>query len=182
VAAVCAVVVAAVVLTRGSGHPAAGAAASGQPSGRPSATAPGASPTPTVGNLELSQLRTGDCLTGASMELNTNDPWPKLTLAVPCTQPHTAEVFFADNNFWAQSKAFPGSAAISRDGTAACNSAFRAFVGVAYSKSIYTWTNIIPDAATWPMGDRGLHCVAYYATAQRPAGATLTRSIRGSGR
>jgi hypothetical protein len=145
-------------------------------------TASSASPTPSVGNLQLSQLRVGDCLAGASMELNTNDPWPKVTLAVPCNQPHTAEVFFADNQFWAQDRVFPGTAAISREGNAACNSAFRAFVGIAYAKSIYTWTNIIPDAATWPAGDRGLHCAAYYATAQQPSGATLTRSIRGSRR
>ena len=141
---------------------------------------PNATPTPTVGDLGLSQLRVGDCLTGANMELNTSDPWPKLTLAVPCNQPHTAEVFFADNSFWPQNSPFPGNSAIRRDGNAACNNAFRAYVGIAYSKSIYTWTNIIPDASTWPTGDRALHCVAYYSTPKHRAGATLTHSIKGS--
>ena len=110
------------------------------------------------------------------MKLNTTDPWPKLTLAVPCSQPHTAEVFFADNNFWPQHSSFPGNGAISKDGNAACNNAFRSYVGIAYSKSIYTWTNIIPDASTWPTGDRALHCVAYYSTPEQQAGATLTHS------
>ncbi len=53
---------------------------------------------------------------------------------------------------------------------------------IAYPESIYTWTNVIPDTSTWPHGDRGLHCVAYYATAKDQAGAVLTRSIKGSRR
>jgi hypothetical protein len=118
--------------------------------------------------------------TGANMELNTNNPWPKLTLAVPSNQPHNAEMFLADNNFWPQDSPFPGSGAISKD--AACDNAFRSYVGIAYSKSIYTWTNIIPDVSTWPAGDRAPHCVAYYATPQQRAGATLTDSIKGARR
>ncbi len=175
-AAVGAVTVATVVLWLGSSHPAASAGATTGPA------TPGATSTPSVGNLQLSQLRVGDCLTGASMHLNTSDPWPKLTLAVPCNQPHTAEVFFADNNFWPQHSSFPGNGTISKDGNAACNIAFGSYVGIAYSKSIYTWANIIPDASTWPAGDRALHCVAYYSTPEQKAGATLTHSIRGSRR
>jgi len=178
VGAVCVVIVAAVVFSLGSGHPVTSAAGTTSP--RPSPTTPSATPTPTVGNLELNQLRVGDCLTGANMELNTSDPWPKLTLAVPCNQPHTAEVFFADNHFWPQNSEFPGNSTITKDGNAACNSAFRAYVGIAYSKSIYTWTNIIPDASTWPTGDRALHCVAYYSTPEHRAGATLTHSLKGA--
>ncbi len=178
-AVVCvAVIVALVVGLGGSSHPAA--QAGHIPSPRPSATAPTATPTPTVGNLQLAQLQVGDCLTGANMELNTSNPWPKLTSAVPCSQSHTAEVFFADDAFWPKNGSFPGSSAITKAGDAGCNSAFRSYVGIAYSKSIYTWTNIIPDASTWPSGDRGLHCVAYYSTSKHPGGATLSGSIKGS--
>jgi serine/threonine protein kinase len=176
-AAVCvAVIVALVVGLGGSGHSAA--QPGHRPSPRPTPTTPTA--TPTVGNLQLAQLQVGDCLTGANMELNTSNPWPKLTSAVPCSQSHTAEVFFADNTFWPKSSAFPGASAITKAGDAACNNAFRSYVGIAYSKSIYTWTNIIPDASTWPSGDRGLHCVAYYATPRHPAGSSLSGSIKGS--
>ena len=180
VAAVVAVIVAAAVLSLGSSH--TGTSAGGTTSPRPGPTTPRATPTPTLGELTLSQLRVGDCLTGANMKLNTTDPWPDLTLAVPCNQPHTAEVFFVDNKFWRQNSPFPGNSTISKDGNAACNNAFRAYVGVAYSKSIYTWTNIIPDASTWPTGDRALHCVAYYSAPQRRAGATLTHSLKGARR
>ena len=175
-----ALIVAAVVLSLGSGHHAAAAGSS--VGARPSPTTSGATSAPTLGSLELNQLRVGDCLTGANMKLDSNDPWPKLTLAVPCDQPHTAEVFFADNNFWPQNSSFPGNSAISKEGSAACNTAFRSYVGIAYSKSIYTWTNIIPDATTWPTGDRALHCVAYYSTSQQRAGAPLTHSIKSAGR
>jgi serine/threonine protein kinase len=180
VAAVVAVIVAAAVLSLGSSH--TGTSAGGTTSPRPGPTTPRATPTPTLGELTLSQLRVGDCLTGANMKLNTTDPWPDLTLAVPCNQPHTAEVFFVDNKFWRQDSPFPGGSVISKDGNAACNNAFRAYVGIAYSKSIYTWTNIIPDASTWPTGDRALHCVAYYSAPQRRAGATLTHSLKGARR
>jgi hypothetical protein len=176
VAAVCAVIVVAVVLSLGSSHHAASAGSS--VSAGPSSAAP--SVTPTVGNLQLSQLRVGDCLTGDNLELNTTDPWPKLTLAVPCTQPHTAEVFLANGNFWPQNGPFPGASTISKDGNAACNKAFQAYVGITYKKSVYTWTNIIPDASTWPTGDRALHCIAYFSTPKQPAGTTLNQSIKGS--
>jgi hypothetical protein len=135
---------------------------------------------PTVGNLLLAQLQVGDCLTGANMQLNTTDPWPKLTSAVPCGQPHTAEVFFANNNFWPENSPYPGDNTINKDGNAACDQAFQSYVGIPFTKSIYTWTNIIPDASTWPAGDRGLHCVAYDATLKQAAGASVTGSIRGT--
>jgi hypothetical protein len=173
---------------------AAGAAAAGVAAvvavvlslGHPSPAAVGArsgpSSTPSVGSLQLNQFQAGDCLTGANMQLNTSNPWPKLTRAVLCSQPHTAEVFLAKDNFWPQQSSFPGSDAISKDGNTACNNAFRAYIGIGYSKSIYTWTNIIPDAATWPTGDRALHCIAYYGTSAQPSGATMSHSIKGSGK
>jgi hypothetical protein len=178
-ATVCGAVVAALTVgLGGSGQP---AAQSRQvPSPRPSPTRPTAATAPAVGNLQVAQLQVGDCLTGANMELNTSNPWPKLTSAVPCSQPHTAEVFFADNTFWPKNISFPGAVAVATDGNATCNRAFRSYVGIAFPESMFTWTNIIPDASTWPSGDRGLHCIAYHSTHERPAGATITGSIRGS--
>ena len=159
-------------------------AASGQsPSATPSRTH-SASPSPrattTVGNLQLAQLQVGDCLTGANLNLNLTTPWPKLSLAVPCSQGHTAEVFYANNYYWHKNSAYPGDATIKKDATAACDRAFQSYVGIAYSQSQYTWTDVVPDSATWPSGDRGLHCVAYYAPSNQPAGATVFGSIKGT--
>lgn len=168
-------VIVALVILLAPGH--SGASAGGPGSGpQPAASGPVQAAT----NLLLSQLQVGDCLTGANMQLNTTDPWPELTSAVPCSRPHTAEVFFADNNFWPKDSPYPGDKAINADGNAACDSAFLSYVGVPYTRSIYTWTNIIPDASTWSTGDRGLHCIAYYPAPRQPAGLAITGSVRGA--
>ena len=67
-----------------------------------------------------------------------------------------------------------------KDATAACNSAFQSYVGIAYSKSRYTLTYVVPASATWPGGDRALHCMVYYATTTQPAGVTLHKSLKGA--
>jgi serine/threonine protein kinase len=178
IAAACGAVIAALVVGLGAAHT---GAAQGQAAARGS-TPPSPGAPPRVGYLTLTQLRVGDCLTGADLGLNSARPWPRAALAVPCRQRHTAEVFLADNSFWPEGSPYPGAGAVVRTADAACNSAFLSYVGIAYAKSIYTWTNVIPDASTWPDGDRGLHCMAYYPTPQRRAGAYLTGSIKGSRR
>ena len=179
IAVVCAAVIAGLVLVIDMhAGPAVG---QGAGSAR-SLTSPAPTATPTVGYLTLAQLRAGDCLTGADLRLDTAKPWPQLAEAVPCGQRHTAEVFLANDSFWTGNLPYPGGATVVRAADAACNSAFRSYVGIAYDKSRYTWTNVFPDAATWLVGDRGLHCVAYYSTQKQRAGAYLTGSIKGSRR
>ena len=168
-------------LSPGSHKAAAGGPTVSPTQSRSHSASPSASATPTVGSLQLNQFQVGDCLTGANMQLNETTPWPKITEAVPCGQAHTAEVFYANNHFWPQGGSFPGYNAIKAKATAECNSAFQSYVGIAYSKSLYTWTDIVPDASTWPSPsrDRALHCVAYYATSAQPAGVTMHASIKG---
>jgi serine/threonine protein kinase len=181
-AAAAAVVAIAVVLvvTLGSGS------SNQNNSGSGSATTPAhsASPqtTPTTGNLQVSQFQVGDCLTGANLQLNKTTPWPKLSQAVPCAQAHTAEVFYANNNYWSKNAAFPGDQAIQQAATAQCNSAFQSYVGIPYPKSRYTWTVAVSNQSSWPSGDRGLHCMAYYKTNANPSGQTLHGSIKGTAR
>jgi hypothetical protein len=188
-AAVILVVVVALVLALG-GHPAKTPVArqGSTPSVQPSASrsvSPSANATPTVGDLPLSEFQVGDCLTGSNMDLNKNTPWPKVTKAVPCSQPHTAEVFYSNMNFWPSNEAYPGDTAIKNQANAECDNAFASYDGIAYSKSQYTWTNVVPDSSTWPntdpaLRDRALHCIAYYATPTQPAGKTITGSIKGT--
>ena len=99
---------------------------------------------------------------------------------MPCTGDHTAEVIYANNNYWASKGKYPGDATIRKDGTAACNSAFASYVGITYSKSLYTWTYVVPDASTWPDGTRGLDCILYYKTTAVPSGQTLHGSVKGT--
>ena len=183
-AAIVVIVVALVLaLSPGNSPKTTASGQSSSPSSTPSRThsaSPSPQATPTVGNLQLNQLQVGDCLTGANLNLNLATPWPKLSLAVPCSQGHTAEVFYANNYYWPKNGAYPGDAGIKSKATAACDSAFQSYVGIAYSQSQYTWTDIVPDASTWPGGDRGLHCVAYYAPSGHASGATLYSSIEGT--
>ena len=180
------VVVVALVLALGGNSgktPVAGQSSTASAAARASQrSSPTASPTPTAGPLLLTQLRVGDCLTGSNLDLNQNTPWPKLAQAVPCSQSHTAEVFYANAHFWPKDMAYPGSSAINSQATKGCNTAFAAYDGIAYSKSMYSWADVIPDTTTWPNGDRSLHCVAYYAPPNQPAGAPVKGSIRGSGK
>jgi serine/threonine protein kinase len=180
-AAAVVLVVVVLVLTLGSSSPNTANTGSSSPATTPTQTH-SASPqtTPTVGELQLTQLQVGDCLTGANLQLNSSAPWPKISKAVACTEDHTAEVFYASNNYWAKKGGYPGNAAIKKGATAACDSAFASYVGITYSKSLYTWTDVVPDVSTWPGGDRGLHCVLYYATTSQPSGVTLHESLKGT--
>ncbi len=108
------------------------------------------------------------------------DPGPAGSAGRPVVG--TAEVFYANAHFWPKGMAYPGTTAINSEATKGCNTAFAAYDGITYSKSMYSWADIIPDTSTWPNGDRALHCVAYYAPPSQPAGATVTGSIRGSGK
>jgi hypothetical protein len=173
------VVVVVLVLTLGSGS--SNNANSGSGAAGTSTQTHSAAPqtTPATGDLKITQLQAGDCLTGANLQLNKNTPWPRLSHAVPCGQDHTAEVFYANENFWAASAPFPGADGIRQAAKAECDKAFQSYVGIAYSKSIFSWIDVVPDASTWPGGDRALHCVAYYATNAQPAGVVLHGSIKG---
>jgi hypothetical protein len=175
-------IVAAAVLASAPGHaprtPAATASSPGYTPATPPTTTSSPSPTSRTGSLIVSQLQVGDCLTGADLELNKTTPWPKLVQAVPCSQGHSAEVFYSDNTFWHENSPYPGDSAIKQQAKMECDNAYASYVGIAYAKSIYTWTNIVPDAGSWPGGDRALHCVAYYGTSDQPAGKVMHGSIK----
>jgi DivIVA domain-containing protein len=128
----------------------------------------------------LDGLQSGDCLTGSNLGLGTDSAWPDSVTVVPCTQRHTAEVFFA-GNAWPQSMEYPGDNAISDTADNRCETAFDADDGVlASDDSIFTYNEIIPDSDSWPDGDRWLACVAYKDTPRYPGGAPVDYSIKGS--
>lgn len=157
----------------------------GPPDTRPSTTpparpSPGPSTTPATRQLLLAQLRTGDCLTGPNLGLGNNNPWPRLSTAVPCSQPHLAEVFFADNAYW--QPPFPGDTTITHDADAQCDRVYTAYVGIPVTHSAYTWDDIFPDAVDWSNGDRELVCAAFRPTSSAPGGTPISGSVKGSRR
>ena len=54
-----------------------------------------------------------------------------------------------------------------------------AWLSFGHGVVLFSWIDVVPDASTWPGGDRALHCVAYYATNAEPAGVVLHSSIKG---
>jgi DivIVA domain-containing protein len=132
--------------------------------------------------LTVDQLQPGDCLRGSDIGLGTDSAWPSLVTAVPCTQQHVAEVFFA-GNAWPQSlAAYPGDDAVNNTADDRCDAAFAAYDGTTPDESAFTYDFITPDSSTWPDGDRSLICVAHESTSQYPDGAAVNYSIKGSGR
>lgn len=142
----------------------------------------GPKPTPTVGLINVHQLRAGDCLTGPGLPFQgTGKPWPWELHAVACTQQHVAEVVYADNNQWPDTEAFPGYAALVKQGSDKCEAVFTSYDGIKWSNSIYRLSWLAPFVESgWTDPPRELACVAYYPTIKYPDGATMKRSIKGS--
>ena len=128
-----------------------------------------------TGHLTEGQLQAGDCLTGANLGLDNNNPWPYMVATTSCTRQHLAEVFFS-GNAWPQSMAYPGYNAVTTQDYARCLSAFSAYDGVDNSASSFSILTIDPfPRSDWASGDRQLVCVAY------DPGVPVDYSIMGSG-
>jgi len=143
---------------------------------------PPPSATPTVGELQLAQLQAGDCLTGANLQLNKNTAVAEAEPGGGRAPRRTApRVFYASNTYWAKNGSYPGNETIKKDATAACNSAFASYVGIAYSKSLYTWTDI--RAGRDHLAGRGpgtaLRALLPPRPSSRPA-VTLHESLKGA--
>jgi DivIVA domain-containing protein len=136
---------------------------------------PSASSFPSTGQLTVYQLRTGDCLQGSGQAIINFNEGNGPFAAIRCTQPHTAEVFFA-GNAWPRSLAYPGDQAVYEDGYARCLTAFSAYDGTDSSSSAFYVVSSTPDSSTWPGGDRWLVCFA-----APDALGSVNHSIRGSG-
>ena len=115
--------------------------------------------TSSAGLLTVYQLQTGECLQTFGETLGSFNDGNGPFAAVPCTQPHTAEVFFA-GKAWPRSLAYPGDQAIYNDGYVRCDTAFTAYDGIASWSSAFTVVPSTPDGSTWPGGDRWLVCLA----------------------
>jgi Septum formation len=113
-----------------------------------------------TGHRTVDQLRAGDCLTGSNLGLGAGGTWPEWVAAVPCTDQHLAEVFFA-GNAWPQSAAYPGDKAISDQGLARCATEFKRYDGIDYLDSTFTIDRVSPAGGDdWASGDRLLVCMA----------------------
>lgn len=120
---------------------------------------PSTSSLPSTGQLTIYQLQAGDCLQGSGQTVEYFSQGNGPFTAVPCTQRHTEEVFFA-GNAWPRSLVYPGDQAVYDHGHARCLTAFSAYDGIDSSSSAFGVVFSTPDSSTWPGGDRRLVCFA----------------------
>jgi len=133
-----------------------------------------------TGHMGAAQLRPGDCLTGAGLRLSSGGPWPYMVAAVPCTDPHLAEVFFAGNAWPASPTAYPGDNEIYWEGYDRCLTAFSAYDGTDNSGSAFSIYYIAPYSDNWASGNRWVVCMAYDPSRQDPRGSLVDYSIKGT--
>lgn len=154
-----------------------GATTSGSAGSGPQGPVPGAE------QLYLTEYQPGDCLYG-TVSTDPSVPWPDPVWLVPCTQRHAFEVFYANSNFWPANAAYPDESGLTAQSDAQCDSAFRDYVGVDPSNSVYSYIALEPVTSdNWAYGDRDLECVAYQA--QPPTSQSqpmITGSIKGTGK
>jgi hypothetical protein len=114
---------------------------------------------PWTRQLTEQQLRPGDCLTGSNLDLGSNS-LPYTVTAVPCNQPHRAEIFFAGNLWPASLATYPGDLTVSSLGEGQCALVLPAYAGGSAAVTTYDW--ITPfGSSDWASGDREVVCVAY---------------------
>ena len=123
---------------------------------------------PTV-QLGFDQLKPGDCL-----QVPDVHAIPGIFTPVPCTQPHTMEVFFR-GDVWPQSLAYPGDKAVIDQADARCVTAFTAYDGIPPDQSVFNYSENIPSSDSWSSGDRSVACAAHEL-----GGASREHSIKGS--
>jgi hypothetical protein len=130
--------------------------------------------------LTEDQLRIGACLTGSDLGLGTNNPWPGLFIAVPCTERHIAEVYFAAD-MWPQKMIYPGDDETFNLALDRCGNEYLAYIAEStHSTAEFTYDEMIPDRTTWQDGDRRVVCLAYKVTDQYLDGAPVNYSIKGT--
>lgn len=119
------------------------------------------------GGLGAFAMQIGDCF---------NEPDEDLVVSVegvPCLDFHDAEVYDMVD---LPAGPWPGDLAVGQQGWLACEQTFEAYVGRDYATSSLDIGVLTPIESGWATGDREVVCYVFDYN-----GATLTRSVRGSG-
>lgn len=118
------------------------------------------------GNLEVSDLRVGDCF-------DFKDPKAKEIAEVqaePCTTPHGYELM---HTFDMPGDAYPTDDEWQAQVGAECLPAFAAYVGLDFNSSVLDLAPLTPTEELWESGDHSVQCVIY-----DPNDAELPGSLR----
>lgn len=125
------------------------------------------------------KLKVGDCVvppTEIKAEITS-------VTVVPCSKPHSQEVFAAVNYAPPRSAAttttgnvFPGEPALRTFADGACLQQYAAYVGLDYRDSSLFYTYLLPSARSWNSSSHDRKVVCLVTT----TGQQLTASVKGS--
>ncbi|HMG44008.1 MAG TPA: septum formation family protein [Acidimicrobiales bacterium] len=124
-----------------------------------------------AGSEDVFDLGTGDCINNPTeeSELETVD-------AVPCTEPHDAEVF-AEFDMSAAGDTYPGVPAAQQEAQTGCSEQFEGFVGMPFDGTALNLYYLYPTQDSWDrLDDRQITCLV-----SDPAGPT-TGTLEGAAR
>jgi hypothetical protein len=120
--------------------------------------------------MTMSDLRVGDCFDLKDPDADEIDE----VRALPCTEEHEFEVFFADA---LPEGGYPVDAAFDAFFERQCIPAFATYVGTPYRESELDVFWVVPTTEAWDDGDRTVQCAVYHPRIHR-----LTESQKGSAR
>jgi hypothetical protein len=120
-------------------------------------------------DVYTADLEVGDCLAESPTEGTFS------VETVPCSQPHSHEVFAAVN-LPEGDEDFPGYQVIDAQADEACIAEFEGFVGLPHEQSTLEIRFMTPSEESWRAGNRLIHCAVY-----DPAG-DVSGSLRGAER
>lgn len=110
------------------------------------------------GDISAFELKVGDCLTDLADGEITDVP------AVPCSEPHDAEVFAL---YDLEGDEWPGEDAISADAGAECEAQLKSYSQEAYADDNVGLFYLYPSTRSWAQGDREIACVAEFLDGPR---------------
>ncbi len=140
----------------------------------PASTVPTATnPTAATGaatNVSVFALAAGSCIDQDDLTTGL----VTTVRSVPCTQPHTHEVYFKTSVTPAD--AAYDAAKVTAFANQACTEGFKVYVGIAYEQSKYYFLHLAPSAESWSKNrDRDVVCLLLLQ------GQKLTTSVKGKG-
>lgn len=129
-------------------------------------------------NIDIFSLKVGDCMP----ESDTNGEITDADV-VPCSEPHTDEVFY---EFELADGDLPSDDEITAEVEAQCVPAFGEFVGTDWSESTLDFWWLTPTEATWTQAnDRLVQCIIYEPDPEDSTGQTsleVEGSLKGAAR
>jgi hypothetical protein len=124
----------------------------------------------TGGNLQIQDLRIGDCFNLKDEDADSVSDVD----AKPCAETHRYELYHATSM---PEGDYPSDAALSSFAEEECVGAFQAYIGLPPQDSALRVTYFTPSSDAWDDGDRSVQCAAY-----DPDAESRTGTLKGAAR